>query len=216
MQITNVKFDKDKTSHAETGLSTQLQVSSLAVQHSGFCIAQGCALLQFHTSASYIIHKNRRFGNKRNVMVGGAGHDRGPHGPSRFAQAPRRFPAASLQSPEQPDTLSGAQFTPPSRGPNNEDGEVQSSSRRQATSAEPALSAGGTSERRATVDRECARLEQEGAPEGTRWGLAALPLPSAQSGGPANSNMHQTYWRLHGMAITIPSEGQKGLQRWFV
>lgn len=115
------------------------------------------------------------------MSCGCAGHDRGPHGPSRFAQAPRRFPAASLQSPEQPDTYSGAQFTPPSRGPNNEDGEVQSSSRRQATSAEPALSAGGTSERRATVDKECARLEQEGAPEGTRWGLPALALalPSA-------------------------------------
>ena len=102
---------------------------------------------------------------------GHAGHDRGPHGPSRFAQAPRRTQAAPLQSPEQPDTQSGAQFTPPARGPHNEDGEVQSSSRQQANSAEPAVSAGGTSERRAIVDRECARLEQEGAPEGTRWAV---------------------------------------------
>ena len=127
------------------------------------------------------------------MPCGVAGHDRGPHGPSRFAQATMRFPAAPLQSPEQPDTLSGAQFTPPGRGPNNEDGEVQSSSRQQATSAEPALSVGGTSERRATVDKECARLEQEGAPEGTRWGLPALLLPSASSGGPARSNTIQTF-----------------------
>ncbi|KAL3154709.1 hypothetical protein ABBQ38_011258 [Trebouxia sp. C0009 RCD-2024] len=104
-------------------------------------------------------------------MAPPSGHDRGPHGPSRFAQAPRRFQAAPMPSPEQPDTQSGAQFTPPARGPHNEDGEVQSSSRQQATSAEPALSAGGTSERRAIVDRECARLEQEGAPEGTRCAL---------------------------------------------
>ncbi len=96
-----------------------------------------------------------------------AGHDRGPHGPSRFASG--RFPAAPALSPEQADTYSGAQVTPPARG-HNEDGEVQSSSRRQTNSAEPALSAEAvaTTERRATVDRECARLELEGAPEGTR------------------------------------------------
>ena len=97
-----------------------------------------------------------------------SGHDRGPHGPSRFGS--RRFQAAPATSPEQPDTYSGAQVTPPARG-YNEDGEVQSSSRRQANSAEPAVSAEAvaTTERRATVDRECARLEAEGAPAGTRW-----------------------------------------------
>ena len=102
-----------------------------------------------------------------------AGHDRGPHGPSRFGS--RRFQAAPATSPEQPDTYSGAQVTPPARG-YNEDGEVQSSSRRQANSAEPAVSAEAvaTTERRATVDRECARLEAEGAPAGTRW---ASPPP---------------------------------------
>ena len=53
---------------------------------------------------------------------------------------------------------------------------MQSSSRRQANSAEPAVSAEAvaTTERRATVDRECARLEAEGAPAGTRW---ASPHP---------------------------------------
>ena len=121
---------------------------------------------------------------------GHAGPDRGHHGPSRFAQAPRRTQAAPLQSPEQPDTQSGAQFTPPARGPHNEDGEVQSSSRQQANSAEPAVSAGGTSERRAIVDRECARLKQEGAPEGTRWAVpcscllpwSCIPCPALPKG----------------------------------
>ncbi|KAL0049732.1 hypothetical protein WJX82_008757 [Trebouxia sp. C0006] len=100
-------------------------------------------------------------------MAAPPGHERGPHGPSRLGS--RRFQPAQATSPEQPDTYSGAQVTPPARG-HHEDGEVQSSSRRQANSAEPAVSAEAvaTTERRATVDRECARLEAEGAPVGTR------------------------------------------------
>lgn len=55
---------------------------------------------------------------------------------------------------------------------------MQSSSRRQANSAEPAVSAEAvaTTERRATVDRECARLEAEGAPAGTRCLCSSLAL----------------------------------------
>lgn len=104
------------------------------------------------------------------LVLNTAGQERGPHGPSRFshqAHPSRRFQKPCLPqgspSPNQLDTQSGAQVTPPARGHSQNEGEVQSSSKRQGNPAEP------TSERRAAVDREVARLELEGAPSGTRY-----------------------------------------------